>query len=381
MGKSEQAVVSEQGLRRIAIVLGSLPADVATTLIDTIDGDLKDQLEAAFQEASFANEVERQQVLQQFRKNVSTKSPSQPIVTSSSHGDIQDEFQIGLDLDETKKQNLQLNRQVASVVTQWDLPNSPANNESPFAFLDEVDDDMAVELLNDEHAQTIALVFASITPKQAARLLPRLDADTQAETIRRIEKLDDVSATLSKDVARHLQEKVERLQHDSVASPGHTALQAIKAALPHEFDKVFEPERSKHPTIPHREFVPLEDQAPALNTVADGINDESENEPESVSTIGLSPSADDFLCSLPPQTLCSSLGKVQTRVALLTLCGLPSVIADRTIALLPRHKAKKVRIGMRSLCSIQLREIDEAKALVAQVCAESQNHPAVPAAA
>jgi flagellar motor switch protein FliG len=64
--------------------------------------------------------------------------------------------------------------------------------------------------------------------------------------------------------------------------------------------------------------------------------------------------------------LCRALGKVDTRDAMLSLCGLPNPVAEAALAILPRGHAKKVRASMSGLGSVQLREIDEAKERVAR---------------
>ena len=81
------------------------------------------------------------------------------------------------------------------------------------------------------------------------------------------------------------------------------------------------------------------------------------------------------LLSLSPTELCRALGKVETRIAILTLCGLPNEVTEAALAVLPRAQAKKVRVKMNSLGSLHLREIDDAKEKVARA-ALAQDAPA-----
>lgn len=78
-----------------------------------------------------------------------------------------------------------------------------------------------------------------------------------------------------------------------------------------------------------------------------------------------------FLVDLSPQTLVESLGRVGTREALLTLCGLPNATAEAAIAVLPRAKAKAARHGMTQLGSLRLSEIDDAKQEVARAAKDN----------
>jgi flagellar motor switch protein FliG len=86
---------------------------------------------------------------------------------------------------------------------------------------------------------------------------------------------------------------------------------------------------------------------------------------------------------LAPEQLCQALGKVETRIAMLALCGLPNQVTESVLAVLPRAHAKKVRVKMNSLDSLHLREIDEAKERVAHASLDtsSQTLSQVPVAA
>jgi flagellar motor switch protein FliG len=71
------------------------------------------------------------------------------------------------------------------------------------------------------------------------------------------------------------------------------------------------------------------------------------------------------LVALPARQLCEALGRVETRVAILALCGLPNHTADAAIACLPRAQANQVRQHLMSVGSMEIREIDQAKEVVA----------------
>ena len=81
------------------------------------------------------------------------------------------------------------------------------------------------------------------------------------------------------------------------------------------------------------------------------------------------------LLELSPQHLCETLGKVQARVAMLALCGLPNPVTSAVLALLPKAESRKVREAMNSLGALQLREIDEAKENVAHASLEVIDAP------
>jgi flagellar motor switch protein FliG len=71
------------------------------------------------------------------------------------------------------------------------------------------------------------------------------------------------------------------------------------------------------------------------------------------------------------------LGQVETRDAILALCGLPVQVANAALAILPRAQAKTVRNKMNSLGSLNLREIDRAKEKVAEASLGALPSPAL----
>ena len=83
------------------------------------------------------------------------------------------------------------------------------------------------------------------------------------------------------------------------------------------------------------------------------------------------------LLGLRPVDLCHALGQVDTRDAILTLCGLPTQVANAALAVLPRAQARSVRNKMNSLGSLNLREIDHAKEKVAQASLNALPSPAL----
>jgi flagellar motor switch protein FliG len=89
----------------------------------------------------------------------------------------------------------------------------------------------------------------------------------------------------------------------------------------------------------------------------------------------------EYLVSLSTEELRTALGKADTRQALLTLCGLPNAKAESLLASLPRRQAKQVRDQLAALGTLHLREIDEAKTVVASLAYESAKATGAPSRA
>jgi flagellar motor switch protein FliG len=273
-------------------------------------------------------------------------------------------------------------------------------------FLGDIDDEVLTRVIAGEHPQAIALVLASIPPAQAARIVTTLEPSLQSESLNRIARLDDASSEAMADFAEHLRAKVERYGARSNASGGSpggkNALQAILDAMP-QVDGPNQQARdnpnserlrseyrtaTEHAAKVDEVLKPREtsEQIPATtdhqsnhlgsSSITDHdatISDETHQtlSPQ-LTTVDVNPfdSTDaihQHLIQLSPQQLCQTLAEVETRQALLTLCGLPNHVAEKVLSALPRSQAKQVRARLGSLGNLQLREIDEAKEWVALV--------------
>ncbi len=399
----------EAMLRRVAIVLSSLPAPVAANLLGEIDENTKQAVRRTMTSLSDVDPLEHKRALHAFKISVqkpdaspdqfhsSTAAESEPVVSGSVPQ--------------------QAGNPVSRVVESGPDPQRPIH---PFAFVEEVNEQALVELLGTEHPQTVAIVLASIQPEHAARILPRLDAGLQQEALTRIGRLGEIPAASVTDVAEHFRRSLANKSTLNSDSVGRRALDAILAAMPNASDQ-YEPELA--PTSPPVVPVHVTDEAletlpvrndnfpSAVSTaedlssklrIAEGTSPTSSSEspyfqasssrhrvdaglgsyeasvdaavsgsPGVANPVGGNdafPSTDSIhqhLLQLSPQNLCETLGKVETRTAMLALCGLPNQVTSAVLAILPRTQSRKVREAMNSLGTLQLREIDQAKEAIA----------------
>ena len=70
---------------------------------------------------------------------------------------------------------------------------------------------------------------------------------------------------------------------------------------------------------------------------------------------------DGTLESLKPKELKMLLGKMETRQAILTLCGLSPGQVKRLMKVLPRRQVREVEQRLNGIGALELREIDQAK--------------------
>ncbi|TWU57516.1 FliG C-terminal domain-containing protein [Rubripirellula reticaptiva] len=442
----------DAAMRRIAIVLTSLPAPVAAKLLGTIDQDSKQVIRRTMATLSDVDPLERHRALQAFKTSV-----QQP-----AHQLASDRYSNDTFLNQSDPSYAQASRfsdrnggSPSVLKSQSPIHDRPADPTSPLAFLCDVEDDDLIELLSGEHAQAVALVLASVAPSQAARILPRLEPTLRSSALSRLGRLSDIPETASAEVAQHFRNQLSQRTRTSASAnngSGRRALDAILSVMP-------KPEQSDHdsrnwqPTHHGNGEMhadPSERQAahtrtaqsqstlpPLVHSRADGphavpplhaaeprasesrsasdrnsvdefyrqtdrANDEfhrlrvapqtvsqipshaddtangvtpnnsahekkidSAHQPTQLNPLDSTDAIHSHLVAMKPKDLCTALGRVETRDAMLTLCGLPNAKAEAVLAVLPKDQAKVVRVQMNSLQSMNLREIDKAKERVA----------------
>ena len=430
----------EAMLRRVAIVLTSLPAPIASKLLGSMGEKSNQAVRRTMSTLTDVDPLERQRAIQAF-KVMFQRQPISP-ETAVADGDALQIQTPAPAAGSPASSRVVPNASAIASDTQ-PLPRSP------LSFLSNVEDRTLARLLTAEHPQTIAFVLASISPEQAARVLPQLGARLQQDTMSRIGRMGEIPDTAVAEVAEHFRSRLQAHKSSDRHALGRRSLEAILAAMPSqdttrtsadaerrsasnddsrvastekregEFRRTTatQPEiRSIHypaSEIPaldltHRlriaeqtwpdQFVEAEngrsiqadssDADAASHRIAtqegsrspggesrrgESRRGEGEDSPAARQNATIPGTRFDstdgihqHLIDLSPSELCQALGKVDTRDAMLALCGLPVQVADAALAVLPRSQAKAVRIKMNSLGSLHLREIDRAKEKVAE---------------
>ena len=91
----------------------------------------------------------------------------------------------------------------------------------PFTFVRNADTKQLVNLISQEHPQTIAMILSYLEPEQAAQILPELSTETQADIARRIALMERTSPEVLKGVERVLKERLSSVfQEDFTAAGG-----------------------------------------------------------------------------------------------------------------------------------------------------------------
>jgi flagellar motor switch protein FliG len=108
----------------------------------------------------------------------------------------------------------------------------------PFDFIRRADPSQILNVIHNEHPQTIALVLSYIEPKQAAAVLASLPAERQAEIVGRIANMGSTSPEYVKDAERILERKITSMGYtDQIAVGGIDAIVNIINALDRSSEK------------------------------------------------------------------------------------------------------------------------------------------------
>ncbi|HEY5248659.1 MAG TPA: flagellar motor switch protein FliG, partial [Dermatophilaceae bacterium] len=90
--------------------------------------------------------------------------------------------------------------------------------EMPFEFLRQIDPQMVLSFLQDEHPQTITLVLAHMDAQQAAAVLSGLPEAQQAEVAHRLAVMDRTSPDIVKQVESQLHRRISTVFQGSESS-------------------------------------------------------------------------------------------------------------------------------------------------------------------
>ena len=90
----------------------------------------------------------------------------------------------------------------------------------PFDFLRKTDPSQLLNLIQNEHPQTIALVMAYLDSDQAAMILTALPSDKQADVAKRIAEMDRTSPDVIREVERVLERNLSALVTQDFTTAG-----------------------------------------------------------------------------------------------------------------------------------------------------------------
>jgi flagellar motor switch protein FliG len=388
-------------LRRVAIVLSSLPEATSKILMSNLGPEHQRSIRAAIGGLVDVDPLERRRALDGFKSSIRQGR--------SSLAGQNDAAEIVFSKVAMRQADARDDRRVGGASGMGGNggtgPDEPVNAASPFAFLSDVDDDVIAMRVKDEHPQTVAIILASIAPGKAARLLAKLGVGLRSDAMRRLAKLDYPPAEMVEEIASQLKQRLVYQPKNgetetnrshwafggASAQPlsatgktaGAAALQAILAEMAggdgnrNAAAESHQPPRGDHLGYPAHSpsRATSQDDRRSAATIFDRSHasavdaafgepsprhDQRQHDPQ--------PSTEAIhaiLLATPPSVLRQALANIDGRDALLALCGLPNTTAESILGSLPRRQARQIRQQMASLGGLELREVDRAKELVA----------------
>ena len=90
----------------------------------------------------------------------------------------------------------------------------------PFDFIRRTDPANLLNLIQQEHPQTIALILAYLEPAKASMILAQLPQEKQSDVAKRIATMDRTSPEILREVERVLDKKLSSLSHEDYTAAG-----------------------------------------------------------------------------------------------------------------------------------------------------------------
>lgn len=105
---------------------------------------------------------------------------------------------------------------------------APPAPEKPFAFLEGIDVEKLIRILDDELPATKVLVLSQIKPQLAAAYITQLNDEEKKDIVVRLARLDTLNPEVLRTVSASMHEKCNRIQSDPTERiDGRAALAAI----------------------------------------------------------------------------------------------------------------------------------------------------------
>lgn len=376
---------TEVSLRRAAILLSNLDAENRRRLLSHLPGPQAARLRAAAASLVDVDPLEVRRVVDAFVGRISVEQ-SRLGAENTKVGASQ--RNVGEELDVAGGQKL-----VGKEVGEG------AGPAKTLQFLSQVSDQTLLRIVRAEHPQTVAIVLGALSSEQGAKLLRELPLAVRTAAMRRLGRLDEVPEDVLGEIAEQLRKVVGEIE-PVAGHNGHKSLTSILSLLDEDERRELVGDSAKDDVLIASAMREVEKasrrdlQRGAQQNVQgppDKVEDQdgepaatlpfhaSESRFEGGAGVGGSQAGnasqvhDEFssremmqqidgtLESLKPKELKILLAKMETRQAILTLCGLSSGQVKRLMKVLPRRQVREVEQRMHGIGALELWEIDQAK--------------------
>jgi len=296
---------ANEGIRKAAILVCSLEAADADSILDELGPNQAAQLRGAMVELGQIDPQEQRRVIDEFFRAGATPTPGEP---------------VGIDLEKGTPRN----------------PSPPSEGALPFGFLQETEDERLAGVLAGERPQTIALILSHLSPDQAGRVLGQLDPALQADIIHRLVDLEQTDPETLREVEEALQARLS--QYPGVRPHRNVGMKAVSGILEAAGDG-------------------LGSQILVHLAAHDQVLAEELRRPEI---------RFDDLSQLDDASLAAVFRASEPEVMMTALVGAPPQLIDRIVRQLPSREGKIVRRQLEHPGPIRLSDVEEARRRVAE---------------
>ena len=242
-------------------------------------------------------------------------------------------------------------------------------DDSKDAFFNSLPIETLIELIANEHPQTIAIILASMNPSSAADLVKRLPPTLRRDSLSRLARLGEVPSDALDEIRSHLQLRMVE-QNQQAGARGNQALAAIlnhveaseRGELLLELSKSDPVLAMKIPFSLDAGSQPL-----PLQTAAKPSVNQKVEKSEKPAAAPASPRVQfQQIESLPIDALRRVLANADAESAVLSLCGMKTTTVQKLLASLPKNQRREVNGRLKSVENCRIREIDQAQSRVFQ---------------
>ena len=211
---------SSEYLRKAAIVVSSLSAQDADSLLDQMPPQQASLVRQAVMDLDEISAAEERTVLAEFL-GIPDEADVQLELSPSAYE------QQSLAEDEESKRTDAKRAEARALLEEI----AGKTNHQPFEFLANAEAAALVKFLDHEHPQTIALVLSHLPAETAAEVVVQFPSATQVDVLRRVAHLDqtnpEILAQVSREVEQQLRDRFMLLDNES---SGVATVQAIMDA-------------------------------------------------------------------------------------------------------------------------------------------------------
>lgn len=177
------------GLKKSAILLVLLGPERASKILKKLDEEEVEQLTLEIANLDKIDEKTKTAVLDEFREYVKAKDYINTGGVEYARNLLEKTFgpEKAIDIIDRLVSNLQV---------------------KPFEFLRKVDVSQMVNVLQNEHPQTVALILCYLSPQAASQIISELPESLQLDVIKRISTMDSANPDIVKEIESRLKDRL-----------------------------------------------------------------------------------------------------------------------------------------------------------------------------